>query len=136
MPSIRSIFKIDTIYLNKNVNEYLKKEFDNIQFNFNEFSLTNQSKNILDRVAIYLKIKLKLRIYIEGHTDDVDNIQFNMILSENRVKSVMNYLVSKGVLKSRIKLGWKGESQPLINKKTESARAANRRFEGQVIARY
>ena len=130
-----TIFKIDTIYLNKNVNEYLKKEFDNIQFNFNEFSLTNQSKNILDRVAIYLKIKLKLRIYIEGHTDDVDNIQFNMILSENRVKSVMNYLVSKGVLKSRIKLGWKGESQPLINKKTESARAANRRVEVKVIAR-
>ena len=76
---------------------------------------------------------MKLRIYIEGHTDDIDNNSFNMILSENRVKSVMNYLVSKGVVKSRIKLGWKGESQPLINSKTESARALNRRVEVKVI---
>ena len=128
-----TIFKIDTIYLAKNDNEYLKKEFDNIQFNFNKFSLTKKSKDILDRVAKYLNIKLKLRIYIEGHTDDIDNNSFNMILSENRVKSVMNYLVSKGVVKSRIKLGWKGESQPLINSKTESARALNRRVEVKVI---
>ena len=50
---------------NCNWKEFEKKEFENIQFDFNKFSLTQKSKDILDRVAQYLNIKLKLRIYIE-----------------------------------------------------------------------
>ena len=64
-----------------------------------------------------------------GHTDSQDTDDFNMELSKNRVTTVQNYLVNKGVAKSRIRIFWKGETDPIATNNTEEGRENNRRVE-------
>jgi OOP family OmpA-OmpF porin len=52
-----------------------------------------------------------------------------MELSKNRVITVQNYLVDKGVAKSRIRIFWKGETEPIATNNTEEGREKNRRVE-------
>ena len=70
-----------------------------------------------------------LKISIEGHTDNVGNLQSNQTLSENRAKAVMNALVLKGVDKSRLSAkGW-GQEKPISDNNTDEGKAKNRRVE-------
>ena len=57
-----------------------------------------------------MKKKSNLYIKLTGHTDNQNTDQYNIILSKNRVNTVQDYLVSKGVDVSRISIDWKGES--------------------------
>ena len=73
-----------------------------------------------------------LIIYIEGHTDDVGDSDYNMQLSQKRVQAVADYIKSKGFNESNIKISWHGKSQPetrkiAISKKLKDIRYANRR---------
>ena len=126
---IKYIYLTDTIYVPFKDIQFLKDQFENIQFNHNRYTLLGTSKDILSEVSIYLINKSFLRIKLIGHTDDVADDESNMLLSENRVKEVQKYLVKKGISKSRIQIEWKGESDPLFNLKTREARAKNRRVE-------
>ena len=70
-----------------------------------------------------------LKISVEGHTDNVGNATLNRILSENRAKAVMNYLVTKGINTTRLtSKGW-GQTKPIADNSTEEGKAKNRRVE-------
>ena len=124
---------IDTVYINSEESKYLSKEFKNIQFDHNKHNLTANSIEILDRVYAYLNNKLELKISIEGHTDDVDSDNFNMLLSQKRVQEVKKYLIIRGISASRIEISWKGEYEPLVENITSESRAINRRVEVTII---
>ncbi len=129
-------YRTDTVYLTANEQREfvsLQQKFANIQFEFNKHTLLRSSEIILDEAYIYLQRKSGLMIELIGHTDDVADDDYNMTLSKKRVKSVQRYLVKKGISKSRIKISWKGESEPLINSKTSEARAKNRRVELKIM---
>ena len=68
-------------------------------------------------------------IVITGHTDDTGNEFTNLQLGDRRAKSVKNYLVSRGILESRITTKSKGESEPLVPNTSEDSRNTNRRIE-------
>ena len=129
---IKYIYLTDTVYLPAKEVQLLERQFENIQFDHNTYTLVPSSKSILSDVAIYLIKKSKLKIKLIGHTDDVADSNSNMILSENRVKSVERYLISKGVSESRIKIDWKGETSPLVTSTSKEARAKNRRVDIEV----
>ena len=70
-----------------------------------------------------------LKISVEGHTDNFGNATLNKILSENRAKAVMNYLVAKGINITRLtSKGW-GQTKPIADNSTEDSKAKNRRVE-------
>lgn len=70
-----------------------------------------------------------MEIEIEGHTDDVGSDAANLTLSRNRAKSVMDYLVSKGVNAGRMKSNGFGETKPIADNKSDEGRALNRRVQ-------
>jgi outer membrane protein OmpA-like peptidoglycan-associated protein len=72
----------------------------------------------------YPEIK-KLRI--EGHTDERGPDDFNLKLSRDRAKAVLDYFVSKGVDPSRLSSEGFGETRPVDAAHTEAAWAKNRR---------
>lgn len=118
----------DTIFVIRTIDD-LDSVFNNIEFEFNKAILTFKSQNLLDKAGKYLDIRNKLRIHLIGHTDDVGTDRFNMKLSKKRVKAVQKYLIDRGIPKSRIKISWRGESEPVSTEDTEEARAKNRRVE-------
>jgi len=105
----------------------------NILFETNSERLLPVSYNSLDELIVYLKENRKSKIRIIGHTDNVGKSYSNQILSENRAKSVSNYLISNGIHISRIQTNGKGETQPINTNATEDGRRSNRRVEFEII---
>jgi outer membrane protein OmpA-like peptidoglycan-associated protein len=87
----------------------------------------------LNTVADMLHQNPNMVIQLEGHTDTRGDKNLNLKLSEDRVEAVKNYLVRRGVNKSRIKLKAFGGSQPLSTENTEEAHKLNRRVEVRII---
>jgi len=71
---------------------------------------------------------------IEGHTDNVGNENHNKILSENRAKSVYDYLISKGISADRIEYKGLGEARPIADNNIEDGKARNRRTSFRVTS--
>jgi outer membrane protein OmpA-like peptidoglycan-associated protein len=81
-----------------------------------------------------MKTNPKLKIEIGGHTDNVGTKAYNKTLSENRANSVYNYLISKGIDKTRLSYKGYDFSVPVATNDTEEGRALNRRTEFKVIS--
>ncbi|SRR5579871_1153016 len=107
----------------------------NIFFNVGRYDLKPESQFELDKVVLLMKENTTLKIEISGHTDNVGKIADNMILSQNRAKSVVSYLSSKGIELNRLSFKGFGDTKPIADNKTENGRSQNRRTELKVISR-
>lgn len=121
----RSVQQFDgeQIELNK---DYVLK---NIQFEFDSYRLMKSSFEELDGVANYLLQNPNLNARLAGHTDFLGSDEYNRTLSQNRARSVADYLISKGIKSGRINSFGFGKSRPLITERTDEARSINRRVE-------
>ena len=82
-----------------------------------------------------LKDNPTVKIEISGHTDNVGKPADNLALSNSRAKSVVNYLISKGIAAQRLVAKGYGETKPMADNKTEEGKAKNRRTELKVISK-
>lgn len=101
----------------------------NIFFETGKFDLQNESKSELDKLVELLNDNPNLKIQIDGHTDNVGQQKDNLELSNNRAKSVVGYLLSKGINQQRLSYKGFGATKPVADNNTETGRAKNRRTE-------
>lgn len=87
----------------------------------------------LNEFVVWLDQRPNINIQLEGHTDFQGNADANLQLSQERVDAVKDYLVKKGVKKSRILTKAFGGTQPLSRERTDEARTANRRVEVRIL---
>lgn len=107
---------------------------NNIFFDVNKFELKLESMVELDKVVQLLTDNPTVKIIISGHTDNTGKAADNLKLSESRAKSVVAYLVSKGIAATRLQArGW-GAGKPISDNNTEEGRTQNRRTELMVTA--
>ncbi len=104
----------------------------NVFFDFDKAELKPESYVELDKLADYLRTN-KIRIEIGGHTDDQGSDDYNDRLSENRAKSVYDYLVNKGIPADRLQYKGYGKRVPIADNATDEGRAINRRTEFKII---
>lgn len=103
-------------------------------FDFNSAALKLQGMSDLDHIYQMLKGKPKYSLRIIGHTDSKGNAIYNINLAKHRVRSVRNYLVSKGVKIERFKNQSFGESIPIaVNKNGNEDSPDGRRFNRRVV---
>ena len=74
-----------------------------------------------------------MRIEISGHTDKTGSEPINFSLSEARAKAVMDYLIKKSIVPSRMSFKGIGSLQPLADNATPQGRAKNRRVEFKIL---
>ncbi|MCB2221423.1 MAG: OmpA family protein [Bacteroidetes bacterium] len=106
---------------------------NNIFFDFNKATLTDESLAELDRVFKLLEETPKLKIEMSGHTDNIGSASYNQKLSEERAKAVVDYLVRKGISSSRLTYKGYGMTQPVASNETAEGRQQNRRTEFKVV---
>ena len=106
----------------------------NIFFETNKFQLDPKSQAELDKIIQLLTDNPTLKIEISGHTDNVGKPSDNLSLSNNRAKSVVTYLIGKGIASQRLVAKGYGETKPVAGNTTEEGRAKNRRTELKVIS--
>ena len=104
-----------------------------ILFEYNKAILTQTSYDELNKIADWISQQNKAKFEIAGHTDDKGSEKFNLYLSEERCKVVVNYLVSKGIKPIRLVAKGYGESMPIAENSTEEGRSLNRRVEIKVL---
>ena len=105
-----------------------------VNFDFDSSNLTSVTKTNLNKLAEVLKNNPDTNINIYGHTDSRGTDEYNQSLSERRANSVVNYLVSLGVAKSRLFAMGVGEKEPIADNSTDAGRAKNRRVEFAITA--
>lgn len=114
----------------------VKVTFDSgILFATNKYELNSTCKTELAKFSTVLKNNTDCSVAVIGHTDSTGNDGINIPLSENRAKSVANYLTSCGVSSSQItQITGKGSSEPVADNSTKEGQAQNRRVEVYLYA--
>lgn len=105
----------------------------NIFFDTDKSDIKDESKQELEKLIDFLSENNSIRIEISGHTDNVGDSKHNMVLSENRAKSVCDFLTNNGIEKSRLTYKGFGDTQPIKQNNTDENRAKNRRTEFKII---
>lgn len=98
-----------------------------VTFETGQASVRSNFYPTLNSVAIVVKKYDKTSIIVTGYTDNVGGDAYNQVLSENRAKSVGDYLVSQGVSPNRIVTEGRGKRDPLVSNNTAGGRSMNRR---------
>ncbi len=107
----------------------------NIFYEFDSYILKEESKIELNKLIQFLNLHSSVKIEISGHTDSIGTEEYNKMLSEQRARSVAEYLTNASVSSDRIKYIGYGFSRPLATNKSEKGRAQNRRTEVVIIAK-
>ena len=119
-------------------------EIEGIEYDFDKATLRPKSKENLDKIVDLLNLNDNLSVAINAHKDARGNDAYNERLSQARAQSCVDYLISKGIKKTRlVAKGW-GEKQPVIpeaeinkmvpkSEEFEAAHQKNRRTAFKVI---
>ncbi len=105
----------------------------NIFFETDSYDLQESSFAELDNLFDLLMQNPEMNVEISGHTDSTGSFDYNMELSENRARSVHDYLINKGVAAGRVRYKGYADTIPVDTNETEEGRANNRRTEFKII---
>jgi outer membrane protein OmpA-like peptidoglycan-associated protein len=134
-PETRSVVKDITLEkLEKNAVTVL----NNIFFEFNKFSLSQDSKPELEKLLSVLRDNPTMKVEISGHTDSRGSASVNKQISYLRASSVRTYLITQGIEKDRITSKGYGKSKPIApdfvnGVADQEAMRLNRRVEFKII---
>jgi outer membrane protein OmpA-like peptidoglycan-associated protein len=129
----------DTDPIEQNI--YLKRAIsgsrvvlNNIYFDFDSYDLREKSKTEIKQIKRFLTENPEIKIEIAGHTDNRGSAEYNKRLSEQRAKSVYNFLTTNlGVPEDRISFRGYGQSEPVAANDSEENMQLNRRIEFKVL---
>ncbi|MFH1728826.1 MAG: OmpA family protein [Pseudomonadota bacterium] len=117
-------------YMNLNVDEIQSKlELSKVMFAFDEYTLSDSTKKLVEEAAEKLKGYPGLKIKVVGHCDKRGSNEYNLALGFKRSTSITNYLVNLGIEENRVKVESMGEESPIDNTDSEEAYNVNRRGE-------
>ena len=103
---------------------------ERIYFDFDHDTIRSVSMPLLDQVAaVILELDGHKHVRVEGYTDDQGSPEYNADLSARRARSVVEYLVTKGVPRDRIDSAGYGSQHPVAPNDSSDGRALNRRVE-------
>lgn len=106
---------------------------DNILYATKSYALNDDGKFVLDQFAKFLKENPSVKAEIHGHTDDKGVPSENQVLSENRAKGVVEYLVEHGISKDRLDYKGFGQTKPKVPNNSNYNRSLNRRTEVMIV---
>lgn len=132
----------DTLNVDLQLRKIPKKPIvlEGILYDFDSANLTPSAKVSLD-TGLYPIMTENPQIIIElsSHTDSKGSDSYNLKLSQERAKSVVDYMIEKGIDSRRLKDAGYGESLPIASNTNEDGsdnpegRALNRRTEFEII---
>ncbi|MBN2892895.1 MAG: PorP/SprF family type IX secretion system membrane protein [Bacteroidales bacterium] len=105
----------------------------NIFFDTGKSDLRPESYTELNRLVYVMMENPDLKLEVSGHTDNTGTVAFNNQLSKDRAQSVVNYMISKGIKKERLKAEGYGSSKPIDTNDTEEGKQNNRRVEAEIV---
>ncbi|MCC7201156.1 MAG: peptidoglycan-associated lipoprotein Pal [Nitrospirae bacterium] len=103
------------------------KDIRDIYFDFDMYSIRDDSRSILQTNASVIKNRKAKKVVIEGHCDDRGTNEYNLALGERRAQSAKRYLLALGVSPSNLSTISYGEEKPFCTEQNEECWQQNRR---------
>jgi outer membrane protein OmpA-like peptidoglycan-associated protein len=100
-----------------------------VNFDTNKSDIKLDGEPVIAQIVSLLKAKPDLKIYIDGHTDNVGSPAANKALSQERAKAVLQAVVRQGIDASRLTARGFGQEVPIADNRLDDGRAKNRRVE-------
>lgn len=100
-----------------------------ITFEYKKWDIKEEFDSNLSNIVDILQKNPNMYIRIEGHTDNIGPMEYNIDLSQKRAQAVKNYLVARGINESRVSIVGFGYKKPIAPNDTEEGRSLNRRAE-------
>lgn len=110
-------------------------ESENIYFDFDKSDLKTEAQTILKKKAAWLSANPSFSLRIEGNCDERGTNEYNLALGERRASSAKKFLVTSGIVESRISTISYGEERPVCTEKKEACFSKNRRDEFKLLSR-
>jgi outer membrane protein OmpA-like peptidoglycan-associated protein len=113
------------------VTAYRKFRLPDNLFEFDNADMIPEVQKSVAELAEFIRNDTKwVFLRIDGHTDAVGSVKYNMDLSLKRAVTVANYLITReGIDPARIFVRGMGKSAPIADNSTDEGRKLNRRFE-------
>ena len=102
---------------------------EKVFFDFDAYTLSPKSREVLTKNAEILKLQAASKIRIEGNCDERGSDEYNLALGQKRAESALNYLKSLGISADRLVAVSYGKEKPADQGHDEAAMAKNRRDE-------
>jgi outer membrane protein OmpA-like peptidoglycan-associated protein len=131
--TLDTILVLDKIELNKIF------VLENIYYNFNRAEIREDAAKELDKLVQLLIDNPEIKIELGSHTDSVDSESFNILLSQRRAESAVQYIVQNGIAPDRLVAKGYGESKPIARNTNPDGtdnpvgRQKNRRTEFKIL---
>ena len=100
-----------------------------VYFDFDSFVIRAEARPIIEAHGRRLRADAKLRVALEGHTDDRGGREYNLGLGQKRADAVRKALSLAGVADSQMEAVSFGKEKPAVPGNTEAAMQENRRVE-------
>ena len=102
-------------------------------FDFDKSTLRPDAIAKLDHAVQLMTDNASIKVAIEGHADSMGSETYNQGLSERRAHAVVDYLLGRGIDRSRLTPTGYGEARPVATNDTDEGRARNRRVDLIVV---
>lgn len=109
-------------------------KIDQLYFEADTFGLTEQSIPVLDEIYSFMESNESIALEIGGHTNGIPSHEFCDRLSGLRAKTVVDYLLSKGIAENRLEYKGYGKRKPIASNKTKDGRKRNQRVEIKILS--
>lgn len=143
LDSVRTYNEVEKVIMLDKLRTGARVVLNNIFYDYNQSTLREESRTELDRVYKLMRDNPAIKIELSAHTDSRGSDAYNNKLSQERAQSCVDYLIKKGIDKSRIIAKGYGKQQPVIDDETinkmnseaekEAAHQQNRRTEIKII---
>ena len=107
--------------------EKIKFMYEDVYFKKGSYALTPEAKELLIRKAEWLHKHPEINVVIEGHTDERGSKEFNIAFGDRRAGAVKSFLIKQGIDRERLNAVSFGKEKPIDPRRTEEAKAKNRR---------
>ncbi|OFX17260.1 MAG: hypothetical protein A2033_00310 [Bacteroidetes bacterium GWA2_31_9] len=97
-------------------------ELPNIEYDFAKWDLRESSKSSLDILVTTLNDNPSLTVELMSHSDMIGNDSINLVVSQRRAQSVVDYIISKGIESERLVAKGYGKTQPKVADKSISTK--------------
>ena len=107
--------------------EKIKFMYEDVYFKKGSYALSPEAKEIRARKTAWLHKHPEINVIIEGHTDERGSKEYNIAFGDRRAGAVKSYLIEKGIARERLNAVSFGKEKPIDPRRTEEAKAKNRR---------
>ncbi len=107
---------------------------NNLYFQADSTDITSKSKPVLDEIFLFLQENAGIVVEIGGHTNNIPSDEYCDRLSTARAKHVAEYLIKRGIDKSRISFKGYGKRKPIASNSTAAGRKKNQRVEMKILS--